>query len=354
MPRSGHPAFGLPNTEHPDKSERFIEEMKLLITGKIPDTVLASLEAAHQVEMNPLDRPMNREKILTQVRDKDGLLCMITDRIDRELMASAPHLKIIANYGVGFNHIDLKAATGKRIVVTNTPDVLTDATADLTFALILAVGRRVVEGDTRTRRGKFQFWAPMHFLGREITGKTLGIVGFGRIGRAVAKRAAGFGMPVIYHQRNRLDPHLEKALNATYAPLDRLLENSDVVSLHLPLTPETTHLIGRCELRRMKPASCLINTSRGPVVDEAALVRALRNKEIYGAGLDVYEQEPALAPGLSQLDNVVLLPHVGSATIETRTRMAEMAAENLLSFFQGKKPPNCLNCHDLYDDETNR
>lgn len=321
--------------------------MKVLVTGRLPDEVLSLIEKEHHVEMNRQDRPMDRKKLISGIGDKDGLLCMITDRIDTELLEHGPHLRIIANYGVGFNNIDIHAAGQKGIPVTNTPGVLTDATADLTFALILATGRKLVQGDRRTREGKFKFWAPLLFLGQEITGKTLGIIGLGRIGKAVVKRAGGFDMKVIYYNRNRLERSEEKKHNMEYASFETLLKESDFVSLHVPLSTETMHLIGQNELKLMKTSACLINTSRGPVVDEQALLEALENKEIYGAGLDVYENEPKLTPGLSDLDNVVLLPHTGSATIETRTKMALLAAKNLLSGLKGEVPPNCLNRDDL-------
>lgn len=321
--------------------------MKVLVTGRLPEEVVALIEKDHHVEINKQDRPMDRESLLSRVGDKEGLLCMITEQIDTELLNCAPHLKIIANYGVGFNHIDINAATERGIMVTNTPGVLTDSTADLAFALIMASGRRLVEGDRYTRDGEFTFWAPLHFLGHDITGKTLGIIGLGRIGKAVAKRAAGFSMKVIYYNRQRLEMVEEKALNVEYASFKSLLKESDFVSLHVPLTPQTTHLIGKEELNLMKPSAYLINTSRGPVVDEMNLVEALKNQVICGAGLDVYENEPELASGLSDLNNVILLPHVGSATIETRTRMAQMAAENLLAGLRVEIPPNCLNCSDL-------
>ena len=250
---------------------------------------------------------------------------------------------MIANMGVGYNHIDIAAATRRGIPVSNTPGVLTDATADLAFTLILAVARRVVEGDRRVREGKFKLWAPFLFLGREVSGKTLGIVGFGRIGRAVARRAAGFGMRVLYHNRSRLTPAEERESPAEYADLNTLLAQADFVSLHVPLSGETRHLIGAAELSRMKPTAYLINTARGPVVDEVALLATLQRGMIAGAGLDVYENEPALTPGLADLPNVVLLPHVGSATLETRTAMAAMAARNLIAGLDGQRPPNLVN-----------
>lgn len=321
--------------------------MKVLVTARMPEEVLALIRQEHQVESHASDPPIDRQKLLASVADKEGLLCTITDRIDPELLDRAPALKVIANFGVGFEHIDVAAATQRGIPVTNTPGVLTEATADVAFALILATARRVVAGDRRVREGKFQYWAPLLFLGQEVNGKTLGIVGMGRIGQAVARRAAGFGMKVIYQSRTRLAPAQEQELQASAVPLSTLLREADFVSLHVPLTPQTRHLIGAPELALMKPSAYLINTARGPVVDEAALVAALRQGQIRGAGLDVYENEPELTPGLADLENAVLLPHVGSATIETRTRMAIMAAKNLLAALRGAPPPNCLNWTEL-------
>jgi glyoxylate reductase len=317
--------------------------MQVLVTAGMPAEVLALLRREHQVESYAADPPLDRQSLLRKVTDKEGLLCTITDRIDAELLDRAPALRAIANFGVGFEHIDLAAATQRGLPVTNTPGVLTAATADLAFALILASARRVVEGDQRVREGKFTYWAPLLFLGHEVSGKTLGIIGAGRIGQAVAQRARGFGMRVLYYNRTRLTPAAEQDLNVSFAPLENLLREADFVTLHVPLTPQTRHLIGRRELELMKPTAHLINTARGPIVDEAALVEALRRGEIGGAGLDVYEQEPQLSPGLADLDHVVLLPHVGSATIETRTRMGLMAAANLLAGLRGERPPNCLN-----------
>lgn len=320
--------------------------MQVLVTAEIPAEVLSLITQEHQVESYAADPPLARAKLLQSIADKEGLLCLLTDRIDAELLAHAPALKVIANNGVGFDHIDLAAATARSIVVTNTPGVLTESTADLTFALILATARRVVEGDRRAREGKFQY-SPLQFLGQDVSGKTLGLIGPGRIGQAVAKRATGFGMRLIYTSRTRLEPAVEQELHASHAPLDTLLREADFVSLHVPLTPQTRHLIGRRELALMQPSAYLINTSRGPVVDEAALVAALREGQIRGAGLDVYEREPELSPGLAELENVILLPHVGCATIETRTRMAFMAAKNLLAGLRGDRPPNCLNWNQL-------
>jgi glyoxylate reductase len=317
--------------------------MKVFITARLPREVLARIEKEHSVEAYGEDPPICREDLLKGVEGKDGLLCTITDRIDIEVFQRAPGLKIIANNGVGFDHIDVEGATRRGIPVTNTPGVLTDATADIAFALLLAAARRINEGDMITRSGRFKFWAPLHFLGQEVSGKTLGLVGLGRIGKAVAKRAAGFDMKVIYYSRTRLQKDEEQKLGVCYAPLDTLLKESDFVSLHVPLSPETHHLIGERELAAMKSSACLINTARGPIVDEKSLVEALRQGRIRAAGLDVYENEPELSPGLAELDNVVLMPHSGSATIETRTRMALMAAENLLAGLGGLRPPNCIN-----------
>lgn len=317
--------------------------MKVLVTGNLPREVLHLIQEEHEVESHCEDRPLERHRLMQLAADKEGLLCMITDRVDEELMQEASKLRVIANFGVGYDNIDVAAASERRIPVSNTPEVLTDATADLTFALILAAARRLLEGDHMTRAGEFRFWTPMHFLGHEVSGKTLGIVGLGGIGRAVAKRARGFDMEVLYHGRHRLERDREKEFEVTYAEMDRLLSRSDFVSLHVPLTRETRHLIGKDELAVMKPSAYLINTSRGPVVDEKALLEALRDGTIAGAGLDVFEHEPDITPGLEQLRNVVLLPHVGSATIETRTKMALRAAKNLLAGLRGERPPDCLN-----------
>lgn len=321
--------------------------MNVFVTIRLNRDVMDLLEREHNVEYNNGDNPAKRERLLMSVKDKQGVICTINDRIDRALLKKATSLKIIANYGVGYDNIDLEAATERGVMVSNTPGVLTDSTADTAFALILATARRVVEGDRMTREGKFRFWTPFGFLGRDVTGKRLGIVGMGRIGRALARRAMGFDMQVVYHNRRKIDDFLEKELRAEYMDMDTLLAGSDFVSIHVPLTRETRHLIGKRELNMMKKEAYLINTSRGPVVNEKALIKALQNGVIAGAGLDVYEKEPALTPGLTDLDNVVILPHIGSATIETRTKMAMLAAENLLVGLRGDRPPNCLNWEDL-------
>jgi len=317
--------------------------MRILITGRIPHEVIFPLEQKYQVEMNHEDRPMDRLRLLQNIGDKSGLLPMITDRIDEELLRMAPRLRMIANFGVGYNNIDVKAATSHGIMVSNTPGVLTDTTAELAFALILALSRRVVECDKMVREGRFQFWAPMLFLGREVTGKTLGIVGLGEIGKAVARIAGSFHMRILYHKRHQLDPTEERELAVEYADMETLLAESDIVSVHVPLTEGTQHLIGENELARMKTKAFLVNTSRGPVVDEAALVSALKEGKIGGAALDVYENEPTLSPGLYELDNVILLPHLGSGTHEARFRMGSLAIENLIAGLRGQVPPNLVN-----------
>ena len=316
---------------------------KILVSGHLTEDILSLLAKDCDVRANEEDRPMGRAELLDAVAGVDGMLAMITDGVDPELMDRAPRLRVVSNMAVGYNNIDVAAATERGIVVTNTPGILTEATAELAFALVLASARRVVDLDRRTRAGEWTCWAPLLFLSREVSGKTLGVIGLGRIGRAVARRARAFGMEVLYHNRIRLDAAEERELGVKYAERDELLRQADFVSLHVPLSGETRHLIGRRELALMKPTSYLVNTSRGPVVDEAALVEALREKRIEGAGLDVYEQEPLLTPGLAELDNVVLMPHVGSATIETRMKMARMASENLLAGLRGEQPAHVVN-----------
>jgi len=315
----------------------------ILVSGNLPASVRKFLGKDFRVEYHAEDRPMPRDVLLRSLANKVGLLSMITDTVDEELFLQAPQLKMVANMAVGYNNIDVAAATRRGILVSNTPGVLTEATADLAFSLILATARRVVEGDRMVRNGDFKFWAPFLFLGREVSGKTLGIVGMGRIGQAVARRAAGFSMPVIYHSRTPLKKSLEKTLRATGVSFSRLLQEADFISLHVPLYPETTHLIGKREFNLMKRTAILINTSRGPVVDEKELLTALQKGRIAGAGIDVYENEPAITAGLETLSQAVLLPHVGSATLETRTRMAELAAENLRAGLLGRRPPHLVN-----------
>jgi glyoxylate reductase len=320
-----------------------IVKKKVLVTRRLPDEALRLLYDTCEVELNPYDRVMTKDELIEGIRDKEGILCLLTDTITAEVMDAAVHLKVISNYAVGFDNVDVKAATGRGIVVTNTPGVLTETSADLTWALLMATARRIVEADAFMRNGKYTGWGPMMLLGGDVYGKTLGLVGMGRIGCAVARRAAGFNMRVLYYDVNRLSEDEEKALNLEYSGFDELLKEADFVSLHVPLLPSTRHLVGARELSLMKPTSYLINTSRGPVVDEKALVEALRSGKIAGAGLDVYENEPEMAPGLPELENVVLLPHIASASVETRTKMGIMAAQNLIAGLRGELPPYCVN-----------
>lgn len=317
---------------------------KVFVTREIPAPGLDLLRAECDLELNPHDRVLTREELLAGVRGKDGLLCLLTDTIDAAVMdAGRPTLKGIANYAVGFNNIEVAAATRRGLPVTNTPGVLTETTADLAWTLLMAAARRIVEADKFLRSGKYRGWAPMLLLGQDIYGKTLGLVGLGRIGEAMARRARGFGMKILYHDARRRTPEEEQALGVEYRPLDELLEASDFVSLHVNLDSGTRHLIGERELTLMKPTAILVNSSRGPVVDEAALVRALQAGTIKGAGLDVFEDEPALKPGLVECENAVLVPHIASASVDTRTRMATMAAENLLAMLRGEPIPNLVN-----------
>ena len=314
----------------------------VLVTRRIPDESIRMLEAAcGVVDVNPHDRAMTRDEFLEAVRGRDGLLCLLTEDIDDEVLDISPGLRGVAIYAVGYNNIDVDACTRRGIPVTNTPDVLTDTTADIAWALIFATARRVAEGDRYVREGRFTGWGPLLMLGSDVTGQTLGIIGAGRIGTATAARAAGFSMPIVYTSRSRSEA-IER-LGARYLPLDDLLRESDFVSLHVPLTPETTHLIGARELDLMKPTAYLVNTTRGPVVDEKALVQALRDAAIAGAGLDVFEREPELEPGLADLENIVMLPHVGSGTVATRIWMGNVAATNLIAMVSGEDPPNCVN-----------
>ena len=318
------------------------------ITRRIPDAGLERLRAdVERVDMNLENRALSTAELLAAVRGRDAIVCLLTDRMDAGVMdAAGPQLKVIADFAVGYNNVDIAAATARHIAVTNTPDVLTETTADIAWTLLLSIARRAVEGDRVVRGGAWQGWEPLQFLGREVNGGTLGIVGAGRIGHATARRAVGFDMRILYCSRTA-KPEWEHTLAAHRRDLEALLAESDFVSLHVPLTDETHHLIGAAQMARMKPTAYLINTSRGPIVNEAALVEALRAGTIAGAGLDVYEHEPKLTPGLAALDNVVLLPHIGSATRETRDKMALMVADNVLAALQIQRPPNCVN-PDIY------
>ncbi len=300
---------------------------------------MAALSSRVALTFNPQDRPLTRDELRRMVIGQQGVITMLSDGIDAELLDSAPTLRVVANYAAGYNNIDVTAARSRGIAVTNTPGVLTDATADLTWALILGITRRVGEGERLVRSGRWTGWAPTQLLGMDLRDALLGIVGMGRIGRAVASRAHAFGMRIIFTARR---PLADVPPDWRAASLPHLLAQADVVSLHVPLTEHTRHLIGAGELAMMKPTAYLINTSRGPVVDEAALADALRSGRIAGAGLDVYEEEPRIHPELLACTNALLLPHLGSATTGTRERMAMMAIDNLLAALDGRRPPNLV------------
>jgi glyoxylate reductase len=307
--------------------------MKILVTRRLPSSVLSKLNAAADVDLYTGEAAIPPDELRARIADKDALVCLLTDAVDRSVIDAAPALKAIANVAVGYNNIDIAYATARGIVVTNTPDVLTESVADFTWALILAITRRLSEGERLVRRGEWKGWALDLMLGTELRGKQLGLVGVGRIGRAVAARAGAFGMRVAYTSRREMT-----MTGADAMPLDRLLLTSDIVSLHVPLTPETRSLIDKRALARMKRSAYLINTARGPVVDEAALAWALQHHLLAGAALDVYEHEPAVHPDLLTLENVLLVPHLGSGTTETRTAMADLAVENVLSVLAGRPP----------------
>jgi glyoxylate reductase len=315
---------------------------RVFITQPIPEpgpSLVAT--CGRSVAANHENRVLSPDELRKAVAGCEAVLCLLTDAIDRSVLESARGCRIFANMAVGYNNIDVAGATELGIMVTNTPGVLTEATADLTWALILGVARRVAEGDVEMRAGRFPGWGPLYMLGGDVTGRTLGLVGPGRIAQAVAERARGFQMSLLYTGR-RPSPALD-SLGARGVPLDELLSESDFVSLHTPLTPETRHLIDARALAKMKRTAYLINTARGPVVDETALVTALRSHQIAGAGLDVYEDEPRMATGLAACTNALLLPHLGSATVATRAAMARIAAENLAAALDGERPPNLVN-----------
>ncbi|SHN65455.1 2-hydroxyacid dehydrogenase family protein [Desulfitobacterium chlororespirans] len=316
---------------------------KVFITGRIPSLAYEILSKEFDVTMHDDLRLLSKEEIIAGLKGKDALLCLLSDTIDKDIIESNPQLKVSANYGAGYNNIDIVAAGEANIPVTNTPDVSTDATADLTLGLILAIARRIVEGDKETRAGRFKGWAPLYHLGVDVTGKTLGIIGMGNIGKAIARRAKGFDMKIVYTSRTRLSEQQEKELGFTYMSLEDVLKTADFVNLSLSYSPATHHMVGAKELETMKPSAYLINTARGPLVDEKALLKALENKSIAGAALDVYEFEPQITAGLEKLDQVILTPHIGNATVETRDAMAETAAGNIAAVLRGEAPLTCVN-----------
>ena len=315
---------------------------KLFVTHPLYPEARNLLQSSCDCEFWTKQERPTREEFLSRLKDKEGLVCLLTEKIGDDVLRVATKLRIVANVAVGYDNVDLPACTKRGVVVTNTPGVLDETTADFTWALLLTVARRVVEADQYVRAGNWQGWNFDQFCGTDVWGKALGIVGFGRIGRAVARRAAGFGMKVIYSSRTRAPQDVEKELRAEHRELNALLAEADFVSLHVPLNADTRQLFDAPKFFRMKPTAFLINTSRGPVVDEAALVHALESKKIAGAGLDVFEQEPFVHAGLKR-PNVVLAPHLGSASKETREKMALVAAENAVALFQGQRPPNLLN-----------
>jgi len=324
-----------------------MDKKKVYITRRIPDEAIELLEEHFYVEMNSQDRVLTSEELLEKVKGVDAVLCLITDNIDKEVLdAAGVNCKIFANYGVGYNNIDIASATEKGIIITNTPGVLDDATADLAWTLLMVVSRRIVAADKFTRNGAFESWDPMMFLGRDITGKTLGLVGAGRIGYNFAKKAKAFDMKILYTGL-RHNFKMENELGAVFVDKETLLQEADFVSLHVPLLPSTTHYISDKEFSLMKKTSVIVNTSRGPVIDEKALVKALKQGEIWGAGLDVYENEPAIEPELLNMYNVVIVPHIASATMETRKNMGLIAVNNIIKVLKGEKPDNCVNVEVL-------
>ena len=320
--------------------------MKVYVTRKIPEAGINKLkEAGHEVDINPEDRVLSKEELISALKQKeyDAVLCLLTDAIDKEVFEAAPRAKIFANYAVGYDNIDLSAAKEHGKIITNTPGVLTETVAEHTFALMISIARRIAEADKFTREGKYKGWSPMLLLGTDLSKKNLGVIGFGKIGSAVAFHGVkGFGMRVIYYDIKR-DENFEHEYDAVFKEtVEEVLKEADFVSIHVPLLDSTRHLINEERLKMMKPSAYLINTSRGPVVDEQALVEVLKNKKIKGAALDVFENEPKLAEGLAELDNVILTPHIASATEETRSKMSEMAAENIIAALSGETPPNLV------------
>ncbi len=324
------------------KSSHEAQRPKVLITRPIQQSVIDRISEHCDVQVHTVDEPMPPELLLPAMRDVDGVMPAGV-RISREIIEASPRLRVVSNIAVGYDNIDLETCNRRHILVTNTSDVLTEATADLAFALLLAAGRRVAEGDRYVRGGQWKHWQWNFLWGTEIHGKTLGLFGFGRIAQAVARRARGFSMGILYHARHRVAAGIEKEFAAEFVDRETLLRQSDFLSLHVPLTPETRHAIGASELALMKPSAFIINAARGPVIDEEALVQALQAGGLAGAGLDVFENEPKPHPALMTMENVTMTPHVGSATAETRLQMALLASKNLLAALRGERPPNLVN-----------
>ena len=315
---------------------------KVLVTKPVFPEAMEFLKSQVSIDANTDDRVLPRQELISRLQDKQGAVTLLTDIMDREVLESLPGVRIISNIAVGFNNIDIATASRLGILVTNTPGVLTETTADFAWTLLMAAARRVVEGDSFARSGQWKAWGLQMLLGHDVFGKTLGIVGFGRIGQAMARRAMGFSMRIQYFDTQPVPPEAVPP-GVTAATLDNLLSTSDFISVHVPLLPETTHLLNDTTFARMKPNCVVVNTARGPVVDEAALARALKTGKIAGAGLDVFEREPEIEPALLELNNVVLAPHIASASRETRLKMCMMAAENLVAGLKGEHPPNLVN-----------
>lgn len=316
---------------------------RVVVTGRVPEPALEKLRAEHEVDAWEGSDSISRQELLRRVAGADAIVSLLTERIDAELLdAAGPQLKVVANVAVGYDNIDVPACTERGIIATNTPGVLTEATADIAFGLILMATRRLGEGERLIRSGQAWKWGMFFLLGSSLQGKTLGVVGMGGIGQATARRAKAFGMEIVYQSRSEIDPAIAAELGARRVELDELLTISDVVSLHCPYGPATHHLIGAEQLATMKKSAYLVNTARGPIIDEAALALALREEQIAGAGLDVFEQEPKVHPWLLELENVTLVPHLGSATVETRTAMAVLAADNTLAVLKGEQPPTSI------------
>ena len=313
---------------------------KVYVSRVIPETGMNILEDSCDVTVNEKDEQLSKDELIENLKDKDGALVMLSDEIDRELIEACPNLKVVSNLAVGYNNIDVDAVKEAGIIATNVPGVLTEATAELTWALLMAVARRVIEADKFLRAGKFKSWGPKLLMGNDIYGKKLGIIGFGDIGQAVARRAAGFDMEIAYNKRNRLSIAIEKRLGVEYKKLPRLLAESDYITINAPLNSDTYHMISTEELQIMKETAYIINTGRGPIIDEKALVKALKEGVIAGAALDVFENEPEVEPGLLELDNVVLTPHIGSASKEARYELAEKAASDLVAALTGGEVEN--------------
>lgn len=316
---------------------------KIFISGKIPEIAYKKLSKEYEVTMHDDVSLLSKDELIEGIQGKDALLCLLSDKIDSEIIESNQRLEIISNYGAGFDNIDMDTASKYNISVTNTPIISTISTAELTMALILGIARRVVEGDKIMRAGEFTGWSPLYQLGTELSGKTLGIIGLGNIGKAVAKRAKAFDMNIIYCNRSQLSPEIESELGLTHVSQDELIETSDFISLHLNYSANLHHLFNKEAFKRMKSTAYLINAARGPLIDEKALLEALTNKIIKGAAIDVYEFEPSITKGLEKLDNIIMTPHIGNATIEARSAMAEIAADNIIDVFNGLEPRNKVN-----------